>query len=34
MDDILETIDGNNLAFSAFAGASGDEDFVVFADWN
>lgn len=30
--DVFETVDGYDFAFAAFVGASGDEDFVVFAD--
>jgi len=32
MDNVFETVDGDDFAFAAFAGAAGYQDFVVFAD--
>ena len=32
--DVLETVDGSDLALAAFVGASDNEDFVVFSDWD
>lgn len=34
VDDVFETIDGGDLAFSALVGASDYDDFVVLADWD
>ena len=31
MDDVFETVDGCDLAFTAFVRAASDDDFVVFA---
>jgi hypothetical protein len=32
VDDVFETVDGGDLSFSAFVGASNNEDFVVLAN--
>ena len=32
VDDIFETVHGGDFAFAAFVGATGNGDFVVFAD--
>jgi hypothetical protein len=32
VDNVLETVDGGDLAFAAFVGASYDKDFIVFSD--
>jgi hypothetical protein len=34
VDDVLETINGGDLAFAALVGASYNKDFVVFSDWD
>lgn len=34
MNNVLETVNRCDFAFSAFVGASSDEDFVIFADWD
>lgn len=34
VDDVLETVDGSDLSFAALVGASNNEDFVVFSDWD
>jgi hypothetical protein len=34
VDDILETVDRGDLAFAALVGASYNENFVVFSDWD
>lgn len=32
VDDVFETVDGDDLAFTALEGATGDDYLVVFAD--
>ena len=32
MDNVFKTVDGGDLALTAFVGASGYGDFIVFAD--
>ena len=32
MDEILESVDGGDLAFTTLVGASGNDDFVVLSD--
>lgn len=32
VDDVFQTVDGCDFAFTAFVGAAGDDDFVIFAD--
>lgn len=32
VDDVFETVDGCDFAFTTFVGAAGDDDFVIFAD--
>jgi len=32
VDDVLETVDGGDLAFATLVGASYDSDFVVLSD--
>ena len=32
VDDVLETVDGGDLAFAALVGASNDEDLIVLSD--
>ena len=34
MDEVFKTIDGDDFALTAFVGAAGDDDFVVFAYGN
>ncbi len=34
MDNVLETIDRSDLAFTALVRSSHDSDFVVLSDWN
>lgn len=34
VDEVLETIDGSDLAFSALIRAAHDCDFIVFTDGN
>ena len=34
MDDVLETVDGSDLALAALVGASDDQDFVILSDWD
>jgi hypothetical protein len=34
VDNVLETVDRGDLAFAALVGASDDENFVVFSDWD
>lgn len=32
VDDVFETVDGGDLAFATFVGASNNENFVVLSD--
>jgi hypothetical protein len=32
--DVLETVDGSDLALTALVGASDNEDFVILSDWD
>ena len=34
VDEVLETVDGGDLALTALVGATGDENLVVLADWD
>jgi len=34
VDDVLETVDGGNLAFAALVRASDNSDFIVLSDWD
>ena len=34
VDDVLETVDGSDLALAALVGASDDQDFVILSDWD
>ena len=34
VNEVFETVDRCDFAFSAFVGAAYNEDFVVFSDWN
>lgn len=32
MDDVLESVHGDDFAFTAFVGAACDQDLIIFAD--
>lgn len=34
VDDVFQAIDRCDFAFATFVGATGDDDFIVFADGN
>jgi hypothetical protein len=34
VDDVFETVDRRYFAFTAFVRTAGNDDFVVFPDWN
>ena len=34
VDEVLETIDGGDLALAALVDTTGEDDFVVLADWH
>lgn len=34
MDDVLETVDGSDLAFATFVGSADDGDLVILSDWD
>lgn len=34
MDEILQSVDGNDLALATLVGTSNNGDFVIFSDWD
>lgn len=34
MDNPFLAVDSDDSSFTTFVGSSGDDDFIVFADWN
>ena len=34
VDDVLETVDGGDLALTSLVGATDDGDLVILADWD